>query len=144
MVREIDGKEMLRLGTMGKKVDIELYALGLTPGVPSSKKFYLLPGLHQESVLDFLSPPGSLTVTTPGCHCGDSLLPFLPRSPSSSPPPRPNSRTKHLVPLVSNSSGPGFPVCPVPGFHEDPELVLLNSRNAGTLVPRPSVTPSGP
>lgn len=131
MVGSIDGKEMLRLGN---KADVELYALGLTPGVRSSKKLSLLPGLHQGSILGFHSPPGPPppTVTTPGCHCVKTV--------SSRPPSIPPS--KFLWNEEFNPSG--FHLLRTWGSCLSCPRIPCGSRNAGTLVPRPSVTPGGP
>ena len=60
---------------MVNKADIELYLLGLTQSVPSSKKLFLFPRLCQTPILGFCSPPGSPTVTPLGCHCMETGLP---------------------------------------------------------------------
>lgn len=117
---------MLRLGTMVNKADRTL-SFRSDPRCPSFKKLSLLPRLCQGSILGFYSPLGFPTVTTLGCHCVETVSP-IPQL----------SRMRHSAPLAP-ISGPGCPVCPVPGFLEDPELVLLSPRNAYTN-PRPSVT----
>lgn len=63
---------------MVNKTDIELNALGLILGVPSSNKLSLLPELCQGSILGSQSPPGSPTVTTLGCHCVETASSPLP------------------------------------------------------------------
>lgn len=94
---------MPRLGTMVNKADIELDALGLTLGVPSSKKLSLLPGLCQGSILGSHSPPGSPTVTTLGCHCMETV--FSPPLPG----PAPNSGICPYGTWVSCLSCPRIP-----------------------------------